>query len=111
MKALYSTVLALSLGLPVASHANAETAAPQASSAEVAQTTMTEGVVKRINKETGKLTIKHGPIVNLDMPAMTMVFHVADAAMTDQVQVGDQVHFVVEKLEGKYTITRLERAQ
>jgi Cu(I)/Ag(I) efflux system protein CusF len=113
MKALYSTMLALALALPFASHANTEaaTAAVEAPAGETAQTSMTEGEIKRINKETGKLTIKHGPIVNLNMPAMTMVFRAADAAMLDQVKVGDQVRFVVEKIEGKYTVTQLQPAQ
>lgn len=112
MKAFYSTMLALALTLPFASHANTEAAAAaEAPAGETAQASMTEGEIKRINKETGKLTIKHGPIVNLDMPAMTMVFRAADAAMLDQVKVGDQVRFVVEKIEGKYTVTELQPAQ
>ena len=46
---------------------------------------MTEGEVKKINTATGKITIKHGPIVNLDMPPMTMVFGVEDKAMLENV--------------------------
>ena len=113
MKALYSAMLAFALALPFASHANnqvASTATEVQAGGPVQNTTMTEGEIKRINKEAGKLTIKHGPIENLDMPAMTMVFRVADGAMLDQVQVGDKVRFVVEKAEGKYTVTRLQPA-
>ena len=37
-----------------------------------------EGEVKKVNKDTGKLTIKHGELKNLGMPPMTMVFRVKD---------------------------------
>ena len=66
------------------------------------------GEVKQIDKSAGKITIKHGPLANLDMPPMTMVFRVKDAAMLDQVTVGDKVDFVAEKVNGAFTVTRLE---
>jgi Cu(I)/Ag(I) efflux system protein CusF len=113
MKVLYSCILALAMILPLASHASSEQeSAPGESPADTAAAeTLTEGEVKRINKETGKLTIKHGPILNLDMPPMTMVFRTADSAMLDQVQIGDQVRFIVEKIDGKYTVTHIEPVQ
>lgn len=77
----------------------------------VAEQPLTEGEVRRVNKESGRLTIKHGEIVNLDMPPMTMNFHVADAAMLEMVQAGDKIRFAVEKIEGKYMVMRLESAQ
>lgn len=113
MKALYSAMLVFALSLPFASHASNEqaTTGTKAPAGVVPAESLTEGEIKRINKETGKLTIKHGPIVNLDMPAMTMVFQAADPAMLDQVQAGDQVRFAVEKVDGKYTVMRLESAR
>ena len=69
---------------------------------------LSEGQVRKIDKENGKLTIKHGPLVNLDMPAMTMVFHVQDPAMLDEVKVGDSVRFRAEQVNGQLTVTRLE---
>ena len=72
---------------------------------------MTEGVVRKVNKDAQKLTIKHGEIKHLDMPAMTMVFQVKDPAMLDQVKEGDKVRFAVESKGGAMTVTRIEAAK
>jgi Cu/Ag efflux protein CusF len=72
---------------------------------------LADGEIRRVDKEAKKLTIKHGPIQNLDMPAMTMVFQVKDSAMLDQVKAGDKVRFQAEKVGGAYTVTRIEAAQ
>jgi Cu/Ag efflux protein CusF len=69
---------------------------------------MSEGEIRKIDKEAGKVTIKHGPLTNLDMPAMTMVFRVKDPAMLDQVKVGDKISFVADKLNGQITVTQVE---
>jgi Cu/Ag efflux protein CusF len=69
---------------------------------------MSEGEIKKIDTAAGKLTIKHGPLVNLDMDPMTMVFRVQDPAMLAKVQVGSKVHFVAEKVNGALTVTALE---
>lgn len=71
---------------------------------------LTEGVVRKVDKDAGKLTIKHAPLVNLDMPAMTMVFRVADPAMLEQVKPGDKVRFQAESIGGLLTVTRMEPA-
>ena len=76
-----------------------------------AATALTSGEVKKVDKDAGKITIKHGPLVNLDMPSMTMVFRVKDPAMLDQVKVGDKIGFVAEKLNGAYTVMKLETMQ
>jgi Cu/Ag efflux protein CusF len=70
---------------------------------------LTEGEIRRVDKEAKKLTIKHGPIKNLDMPAMTMVFQVKDPAFLDKVKAGDKVRFRAEKLGDDYTVTRIEK--
>ena len=77
---------------------------------EANASTLTDGEVRRIDKEAKKITLRHGAIVNLDMPPMTMVFQVADAALLDRVKVGDKVRFAVEKREGAFTVTRIENA-
>lgn len=69
---------------------------------------MAVGEIKKIDRDNTKLTIKHGPILNLDMPGMTMSFRVKDQAMLDNLQVNDKVHFIVERVNGVLTITRLE---
>lgn len=72
---------------------------------------MTEGEVRKIDKETKKITLKHGEIKNLDMPPMTMVFRVQDAGMLDAVKVGDKVKFDADKVGGQYTVLKLAPAK
>jgi len=81
--------------------------------AKVAQASvqLAEGEVRKIDKEAKKITLRHGPIENLDMPAMTMVFQVPDAALLEQVKPGDKVRFRAEKAGGQYTVTRIEPAK
>ena len=67
-----------------------------------------EGEVRKIDKEQGKVTLKHGPIANLDMPAMTMVFRVADPKMLDGIKEGDRVKFAADKVNGAYTVMAME---
>ena len=71
---------------------------------------MTEGEVRRIDKEAKKITLKHGDIKNLDMPGMTMVFLVKDAALLDKVKAGDKVTFTAEKADGAIVVTAIEAA-
>lgn len=78
-------------------------AAPAAGIAPLA-----DGEIKKVDKEASKITIKHGPLANLSMPAMTMVFRVKDPAMLDQVKSGDKVKFLAEKVNGALTITTLQ---
>ena len=69
---------------------------------------MVNGEVRKVDKDTKKITLKHGDIKNLDMPAMTMVFQVKDPAMLDKVQAGDKVQFKAERLGGALLITEIE---
>jgi Cu/Ag efflux protein CusF len=75
--------------------------------AQAATAPMADGEVRKVDKDAKKLTIKHGPIGSLDMPAMTMVFAVKDPAMLDAVKTGDKVKFEVEKAGGAFTVTRI----
>ncbi|WP_188381048.1 copper-binding protein [Oxalicibacterium faecigallinarum] len=68
-----------------------------------------EGTIRKVDKENQKITIRHGELKNLDMPPMTMVFRVQDPAFVEAVNVGDEVKFVAEKLEGKFTVTHVEK--
>ena len=72
---------------------------------------LADGEIRKVDKDAKKITIKHGPMPSLDMPPMTMVFQVRDAAMLDQVKPGDKVKFSAEKLGGAYTVTRIEAAK
>jgi len=68
---------------------------------------MSDGEVRKIDKETGKLTLKHGEIKNLDMPGMTMVFVVRDKAMLDRLKTGDRIKFRAINESGKFTVTEI----
>lgn len=72
---------------------------------------MSEAEVRKADKDAGKLTLKHGPIPNLEMPAMTMVFRVKEAAMLDAVKAGDKVSFQAEKINGQYVVTKIQPAK
>mgnify|MGYP001221568489 CR=1 FL=1 len=67
--------------------------------------------IVKIDRPQQKITLKHGEIRNLDMPPMTMVFRVQDAAMLDGVKVGDKVKFDADKVGGQYTVTKLAPAK
>jgi Cu/Ag efflux protein CusF len=67
-----------------------------------------EGEVRRIDRSAAKITIRHGPLAELDMPAMTMVFQVKDKALLDAAKPGDKIRFDAEKLGGAYVVTRIE---
>ena len=72
---------------------------------------LADGEVRKVDKDAKKITIKHGPLHKLDMPAMTMVFQVKDPAMLDQVKAGDVVKFEAQKIGGAYFVTRIEAAR
>ncbi len=72
---------------------------------------LTEGEIRKVDKDNKKLTIKHGPLKNLDMPGMTMVFAVKDEALLDKFQVGEKVRFQAEKIDGKIVVTQIEAAR
>lgn len=67
----------------------------------------TTGTIKKIDAKAGKVTIIHGPLENLDMPAMTMVFR-ADEAMLAKMSEGQDIQFVADRVKGKLTVTALK---
>lgn len=84
--------------------------AQQAQPAAGARGLLSEGEVRKVNREAGKVTLRHGPLANLDMPAMTMVFAVADPKLLDGLNEGDKVRFTADKKEGKFVVMAIERA-
>ncbi len=83
-----------------AAHHGSSTSAPQS-----------DGEVRKVDKAQGKLTLRHGPLENLSMPGMTMVFKVADPKMLDSVKEGDKVKFTAEKVNGAFTVTAIQPAK
>ena len=70
-----------------------------------------DGEIRKVDKDAGKLTIRHGELKELGMQAMVMVFRVKDAAMLEQVKAGDKVQFTADRVDGALTVTALERAK
>jgi Cu/Ag efflux protein CusF len=68
---------------------------------------LSEGEIRKIDRDNKKITLKHGEIKNLDMPGMTMVFQLREAAMADQLKVGDKVRFRAEKSASGFMVTEL----
>ena len=102
MKKLMPLLAALAIATPL----YAQPVSPPAAQASV----MSEGVVRKIDTAAGKITLKHGPIVNLDMPGMTMVFRVRSPELLNAVKVGDAVKFHAESVNGTFTVTEIQPA-
>ena len=77
----------------------------------LAQAAAVKGEVKKIDEAAGKITLKHGPIKNLDMDAMTMVLRVNDPAMLKKVKIGDKVKFEAERTPEGVTITKMHKSK
>jgi len=69
---------------------------------------ITSGQVRKIDKEAGRLTLKHEKIANLNMPPMTMVFRVKEKNMLNTLQVGDTILFKAVDKNGVLTITEIK---
>ena len=100
------TWILLLAALAVASSAYAEPVMPPAAQASA----MSEGVVRKIDAAIAKITLRHGPIANLDMPPMSMVFRVRPPELLSGVKVGDKVKFHAEDIDGAYTVTAIQVA-
>ena len=81
-----------------------------ASQVSVAQSTLVDGEVMRVDQPASKITLKHGPIKKLGMDeGMSMVFAVKEPAMLDGIKQGDKVKFDAERVNGQFTVTKLEK--
>lgn len=69
---------------------------------------MTDGEVRKVDQENGKVTIKHGDIKHLDMPGMTMVFTAKDKGLLANVKAGEKVKFMVINEGGKMVVTDIQ---
>ncbi len=108
---LVATLIAGCFALPGPSFAAGDQGRHQMAQAPAAaDAQMIDGLVKKVDKSAGKLTLSHGPLPALGMPAMTMVFRVKDAAWLDQMKAGDKIRFMAEKVNGAYTVVHVEAA-
>jgi Cu(I)/Ag(I) efflux system protein CusF len=109
MKTLTIAALFVALASPVIAQQKTEDHSAHHPAAS-ASADMIDGEIRKVDKDAKKLTIKHGEIKNLDMPAMTMVFQVKDGAMLDKLQAGDKIRFAVEKAASGFVVTEIRPA-
>ena len=77
-----------------------------------AQSELVDGVVTKVDESASKITIKHGPLKKFDMDdGMTMVFRAGDPGMLKAVKAGDKVKFVPERVNGQFTVTKIQKAK
>lgn len=108
---LFATLMGVAAALPGASIADSEHRHIQVAQAPAApDAQMVDGLVKKVDKAAGKVTLAHAPLPALGMPAMTMVFRVKEAAWLDQMKPGDKIRFMADKVNGAYTIVHFEVA-
>ena len=108
------SLLVLAIGVSMSAAAPAQDASQHeahhsAQAQPDASVRLADGEVRKVDKEAGKITLRHGPIESLGMPPMTMVFRAKDPAMLDQVKAGDKVKFAAESVGGQMTVTQIER--
>ncbi|NIF85436.1 copper-binding protein [Comamonas sp. Tr-654] len=116
----HTTLAALSIGIAMAppafaqdhsAHAGHGAMADASATAPAGQAdVLTAGEITRVDARTGKLTIRHEEIKNLDMPPMTMVFALAGSAQSASFKAGDKVLFHAEDKDGSLIITRIQPA-
>ena len=102
---------ALAICITPAAQATAHDKSAKEPVASSTAASMTEGEVRKAGVDAKKITLKHGPIANLDMPAMSMVFTVKDPEMLQKVKQGDKVRFNADKINGVFTLTQIEAAK
>ncbi|WP_427914968.1 copper-binding protein [Ramlibacter sp. MMS24-I3-19] len=108
-------LVALALGGAAIAHAQSaepvDHAAHHAQSGADAQELLSQGEVRKVNREAGKVTLRHGPLTNLDMPAMTMAFAAADPKLLDGLKEGDKVRFTAERKDGAFVVVAIQRIE
>ncbi len=104
-----STLAVLSAGF--ASNVLGQATPAVTAQAKPAAAEMTDAEVRKVDKDNKKITLKHAEIKSLDMPPMTMVFQVNDAALLDKVKAGDKVRFKASNEGGKMTVTEMQAAK
>ena len=111
MKSTFAVVLLSSaLAMPAANAQQSPAPTPPAKEGGSSASVLTDGEVRKVDKDAAKITVRHGEIKHLEMPAMTMVFQVKDRGMLDKVKAGDKVRFNADKVGGVYTITQIQTA-
>jgi Cu(I)/Ag(I) efflux system periplasmic protein CusF len=74
-----------------------------------AQTPASLGEVLKVDRATERITLKHNGVKNLELPAMTLAFHVRNPQWLEGLASGDRVRFSAERIDGQTTITALSK--
>lgn len=106
-KILSLSALALGVAMPASSRAQAAMDHGKMDMARMAAA-MSDGEVKKLDQETGKITIKHGEIKHLDMPGMTMVFTAQDKGLLAGIKPGDKIRFMAMNEGGKMVVSDIQ---
>jgi Cu(I)/Ag(I) efflux system periplasmic protein CusF len=78
----------------------------------IAQSSLIDGQIVKVDQSAGKITIKHGPAKKLGMDeGMTMVYRAQDPAMLKSVKSGDKVKFDADQVNGQFTVTKIEKTK
>lgn len=109
MRLIFSLLLAFSL--PAFSQSQQHDHAQHQAPGKPQQTTLTDGLVKKIDKAAGEIVIQHGPLDSIGMPPMTMAFGVADKAWLNKLKAGDRIRFSAEMKGGNAIVSRYEMAR
>jgi Cu/Ag efflux protein CusF len=102
---------ALATALPAAAVAQTTHGMHHGASVAGSRAPMTNGVVKRVDRAAGSVTIAHEPLANLGMPAMTMSFPVKDRAWLTGLKEGARIRFLAESVKGELVVVAFETAK
>ena len=69
----------------------------------------TVGEVRKVDVSQRKITIKHEPIANLHIRAMTMVFRSDSPSILRRLKVGDKIRFQAMTENGVLYVTHVEK--
>jgi len=83
-------------------------AMPRMDHAQMKVMPLTDGVAKKVDAQNGKITLTHGEIANVKMPAMTMSYRVKQAQWLESIHAGDKVRFAMDKLNGEFVVAYIE---
>ncbi len=109
-----AVVSSLLLALVAPAHANQhehEHGTGAHSEADAAVDEFVNAEVKSIDRDNGKLMLKHEAIRKFNMNGMTMNFRVADPRQLDTLAVGDKVRFIPDRVNGQFVVTKIEKLQ
>lgn len=108
MKFFPAVMTAVLFAISQGAIANSDTVEKKPSSATSERAvSLTDGEIKKVDKDAGRVTIKHGPLENLGMPGMTMVFGVTDVSVLQSLKAGDKIKFAAGKVDGRIVVTEL----